>query len=306
MKTSTILVYAGLGTLGAMAACSNSGSSSATAGSGTSSTTTSPSTTTSTGGTAGTTTTAATTTGGGTSAVMTRPCDNLDPLSLEADEAQVPGGRAIYTYGETVSTRCIEAAGANNLCLYGVGADSDDGAGNMYANWGAGLGIQLADAEEDGTVNTPWDATALGITAVQFSIAGPTDSAPVRFGLGMVNQTFGDGDAAITIPFQDQPHVNGIDSENDITADGTYTVEFSNLYLPEWTSYLAQCNGVSYCAFNAAMINAMQFQVVTQPGVTTPYDFCVSNITWLDANGAPVDVPVPVIGAGGAGGEASM
>lgn len=305
MKALTALVYAALGTLGAMAACSNDDATNAATGSGTTTSTTSPSTVTSTGGTAGTTTTA-TTTGGGTTGVMTRPCDNLDPSSLEADVSQVPGSSATYTYGDAVSTRCVEAAAPNNLCLYGVGADSDDGNGDMYAYWGAGLGIQLAEAETDGTVIAPWDATALGITAVQFTITGATQTAPIRFGMGMVNQTFGEGDAAVTIPFQDQPYVNGVDSENDITVDGTYTVQFDNLFLPEWTSYLSMCNGVPYCAFNAAMIHSMQFQVVTVPGRTSPYDFCVSSITWLDANGVPVDVPVPTTGAGGAGGEAGM
>lgn len=202
-----------------------------------------------------------------------------------------------------MTTRCLEAAGPNDLCLYGLGADSDDGAGNMYANWGSGLGIQLADAEEDGTINAPWDAAALGITAVQFTITGATAAAPVRFGLGMVETTFGD----VTVPFPDQPFVNGSDSENDMTTDGTYVVEFSNLFLPSWASYTDLCTGNTYCTFDSSRIHSMQFQLVTAPGETRPYDFCISEITWLDSTGAPVDVPVPVtMGAGGAGGEAGM
>jgi hypothetical protein len=65
--------------------------------------------------------------------------------------------------------------------------------------------------------------------------------------------------------------------------------------LPSWTGYLTEEAAVAdptLLNFDATNLHSLQFQVVTGPGSSRPYDFCVSGITWM-AGATPVDVPIP-------------
>ncbi len=247
----------------------------------------------------------ATTAGGGTGGAT---CDNTENDGLTTEQAEVPAAAGIYSYGDGKTTMCLSTEGGNQVCLNGLGADSDDGAGNKYHYWGAGAGIQLYREDSAGNV-VPWDAEAAGVAGVRFTIAGVSSSAPVRMGMTLVNTD--------EVEFQSQGFIDGTGTdenrggdENDLTADGTTTVMFDDLVLPPWTDYDGNpdTDDASMYDFDPTSIHSLQFQVVTAPGETRPYDFCVSAITWLDADGNEVDLPwVPSGGGeggtGGAGGE---
>ncbi|HEY6726688.1 MAG TPA: hypothetical protein VI197_21790 [Polyangiaceae bacterium] len=228
--------------------------------------TTSPTTTVS--GTGGVTSTAGTSTTGSVSDCTLTTAEGLAP-----DVAQVPAAQGVYSYGDGVTTACLSSPAANQVCLEGLGAL----AGDMYENYGAGLGIQLAVTDP---AEEAWDATADGVVGVKFSIVGPSTSAPVRVGVTMVGLTD-----------------NGfVTNEGGITAPGEQTLLFADLVQPSWSMVEE--------AFDATKIHSLQFQLVTAQAATRPYDFCVSGITWIDANGNAVDLPWGTGGgAGGAGGE---
>ena len=226
-------------------------------------------------------------------------CTNTAADGLGPEEAEIPAAIGVYSYGDGVTTHCISPAGMNQVCLEGLGADSDDGM-NEYANWGAGIGIQLGD--EGG-----WDATAAGVAAVRFSISGASASAPVRMGITMANT----GD----VDFENQGFadysggVSGGDA-NDLKADeADRVVEFADLRLPQWTDFDGDpdTNDQQLYDFDPTSIHSLQFQLVTAPGETRPYDFCISNVAWLDEDGNVVDLPWVPSGGGeggaGAGGE---
>lgn len=232
----------------------------------TNTTTTSPTTVS---GTGGVTSTAGTSTTGSVS-----DCTNVTHTEgLAPDVAQVPAAQGVYSYGDGVTTACLTSPGANQVCLDGLGAL----AGDNYENYGAGIGIQLAVTDP---AEEPWNATADGVVGVRFSITGPSSSAPVRVGVTMVGLTD-----------------NGfVTNENGITAAGEQTLMFADLVQPSWSTLTD--------TFDATQIHSLQFQLVTAQTATRPYDFCVSAITWLDANGNAVDLPWGTGGGeGGAGGE---
>jgi hypothetical protein len=187
--------------------------------------------------------------------------------------AQVPAAQGIYSYGDGMTTACLTSPAANQVCLDGLGAM----AGDNYENYGAGIGIQLAVTDP---AEVPWDATADGVVGVKFSIMGTSTNAPVRVGVTMAGLTD-----------------NGfVTNESGITADGEQTLMFAELEQPSWSMVTD--------VFDATKIHSLQFQVVTAQTATRPYNLCVTGITWIDANGNPVDLPWGMGGGeGGAGGE---
>lgn len=277
MKKIIYSFWATATAFGLVGACGGDSSDPATNGNGTTSPstgTTSPST--STGTTSPTTVTG---TGGATSTAGTSTTSGVPECTITENEglapevAQVPAAQGVYSYGDGVTTACLSSPAANQVCLEGLGAL----AGDNYENYGAGVGIQLAVTDP---AEVPWDATADGVVGVKFSIAGPSTNAPVRVGVTMVGLTN-----------------NGfVTNESGITAPGEQTLLFADLTQPSWSTIETE--------FDATKIHSLQFQVVTAQAATRPYSFCVSGITWIDANGNAVDLPWgPGTGAGGAGGE---
>jgi hypothetical protein len=204
--------------------------------------------------------------------------------SVSGDDAGVPGVRTVSSRGDSESTRCLDVPGDNTSCLYGLAADSNDGS-NLYGNWGTMLTLLMAEEDSDGMLLSARDAQALGNTALRFQISGLSGGVRVRPQVVMADSE--------SIPFSEEGFVNGNDDENILVADDTYTLYFDNFYPPSWASYLELCIDVGSCDFDPSRLHSLRFWVATSPAVTYPYDFCISNLTWLNASGGPVDVPVP-------------
>ncbi len=182
-----------------------------------------------------------------------------------------PYGHGVFTFGDGISTICVDELTEDRICLKGDAAD----AGSDYEYWGAGLGIRLAPADEDGTVTAPFDAEGEGIHGVRLTIEG-TDTLPfgVQAGITMVDEP--------DLPYQYNAFiVNGGDSGN-IQDDGVVEFSFDDLDLPFWTDL------PSDAFLDPAKLHALRFQTRTQPASPYSYDFCISGLTWLDASGAPL------------------
>ena len=148
-------------------------------------------------------------------------------------------------------------------------------AGTDYEHWGAGFGILLAEATEDGTVTQAFDAAGAGIHGVRFTMEG-ADTLPfgLRVGLTQVDES--------DLPYQYSPFiVDGTDSSN-VRSDGFVQFDFSDLAQPFWSELP---DGTE---LDLAKIHALRFQASTQPAHPYSYDFCISDITWLDESGAPL------------------
>jgi hypothetical protein len=73
------------------------------------------------------------------------------------------------------TTHCLDTATPGKFCFNGTAAD----AMAKYECWGAGIGLQMALADAT-SVKMPWDAAALGIAGVKFTIAGVAGGPKVR------------------------------------------------------------------------------------------------------------------------------
>lgn len=200
---------------------------------------------------------------------------------VAADVAQVPHGQGVYSYGDGTSTMLLTSPAAGQICMSGTAAD----AGPDYALWGAGIGLQLAATEDEGkTVTSAFDAEALGITQFSFSITG-VPLTGIRVGMTIV------GEGA---DYEENPFINKGGAGGDVKSDSTYTMALADLAQPEW--------GLADAVFDPSSLHSLQFQVVTVPNAATEYDFCVSDIQFLDADGAVVEGPtVPPMPEGDAG-----
>lgn len=227
----------------------------------------------------------------------TRQCNNTESETIEVEPGKYGVPNAIQSFGDSKTTMCLDVREPATTCLYGLGADSDDGMGNEYAYWGSGFSLVLGDTDEA----IGWDAETLGIAGVRYTIAGLVEQAPVRFQVGVASI---DG-----VPFDEFPFVEGVDSENDMTDDGIYTVWFSDLAWPSWFE-LPEGVAEDPPSFDPSNLDSVGFNFVAAPGETRPYEFCVSDVAWIDEDGhevAPVTFGIaddePEQGQAGAGGE---
>lgn len=182
-----------------------------------------------------------------------------------------PHGQGVFTFGDGISTICVDELTANRICLKGDAAD----AGSDYEYWGAGFGIGLAPADENGTVTAPFDAAAAGIHGARFTVEG-TDTLPfgLRVGITMVDEP--------GLPYAFNPFImNGGDSGN-VKTDGVTELSFDDLKQPFWSDL------PSGTVLDPAKVHALRFQTSTQPVSPYSYGYCISGITWLDESGTPL------------------
>jgi hypothetical protein len=214
------------------------------------------------------------------------------------DTPAFPGVLGIYAYGDGVTTICLDTATPGKVCANGVVPMSDkDGVTttteDKYANYGAGFGLKLAEADADGKLIAPWDAAALGIKSLQFDIEGVDGGRPIRIQMGQVP------DPAITMGgnYDENSFVWGGDEKKDIKkTTAMVLIDLATVMLPSWTGVLdpTDATGMKVAegqVIDLAQLDSLQFQVTTEPTKTGLYNFCVSNLTWLDMAGMPVTVP---------------
>jgi hypothetical protein len=199
------------------------------------------------------------------------------------------GIRNIYYFGDMVTTACGDLMTMGRACIYGEAGPSAVG-DNDYANWGAGLGLQLAQSDSTGVTVAPWDATAAGVAGVKFTISSHF-GRPVRIQVSQVN----DG----TNMYESNAFGWGTGTMS-LDPDVPTTIMFDEFVLPSWTGIEGGANQV----LDPTQLHSLQFQVANNPmDAMSAYSFCVSEFQWVDAAGAPVSVGVPMdMGTGGMGG----
>jgi hypothetical protein len=200
-------------------------------------------------------------------------CGSTDWAWIE-NSALAPYASGVSSFGDDVSTRCLTSS-ENRMCLYGVAAD----AGTDYENWGAGMALRLAETDDTEEVIAPFNAAAEGIFGVRFTLSGAdTLSHGLRAGMTMVDQ---DG-----LPFEINAYVVDGSWTGDFKTDGVVSFSFDTLGMPEWTDKDILKDGRD---FDPTQIHSLRFQAVTQPYGSYAYNFCISNIEWLNQDLEPVN-----------------
>lgn len=232
-----------------------------------------------------------TTTDTTTSSTPTTPMSACTSVDYAADNntiatAAFPGVAAYYGYGDTMTSLCSGAAtAAATLCIEG-NAVSSKGPTSDYEYYGAGVGLQMALAT-DGVADAPWNATALGITGLKFT-ASELAGRHVRVQFSQVNET--------GFEYQNNSFVWGgskyASKELKPGGDGDFTINFVDVALPEWSATALKLE--EDAPIDPTKIYAVAFQIANNPSDDTElYSFCISNLQWIDANGAVVPVTVP-------------
>ena len=212
----------------------------------------------------------------------------------------VPGGsNYVYGYSDTVSTHNVTSPMAGTYCLDGNATIVLNNPTTMMpdygAYYGAGLGIQFATTNMTGDVVTAgFDAT--GLATISFTLTTDTPS-PIRVALV-------DVDTTVMMAGQQPAHeFFMVDAMNNPVPNvaGTITLTVAELSPPSW---ILMEPTPSYTAADLRLnsIKALQISVPTDVSAAHPYNFCVSNIQFLDAGGMSILPPEGTGGAGGAGG----
>lgn len=219
------------------------------------------------------------------------------------DNANFSATRSIYVYGDGTTSACTDdATTVGTLCVEGNATD----AMTDYKNWGAGIGLQLAETDTAGAVVTPWNATALGITQLRFT-ASNLAGRKLRVQISRVD------DPAITdstLNYQANGFLWG-GSTPKTAADGVNTIDLTLFKLPSWAKDKIEMGLGSALPDGAdvldpSALHSLQFQVASDPGdATEKYSFCLSQVEWLDAAGAVVPVTVTETGSTGDTGGSS-
>lgn len=184
----------------------------------------------------------------------------------------------VYTFGDSNTTACLDVA-PYQVCLYGVAAD----AGSDYTDWGAGVGLQLVSGKDPAEV---FDATALGIARLGFDLVGADGQLDVRLMATMVNDP--------EIPealsnYEENPFIWGGNPAYDMSVDGEYDLFLETFAQPEWTTLEPSAGGAGAGeSIDLRRLHSLQFQIVTRQEFSAEYAFCISNVRWLDENGATI------------------
>ena len=201
-------------------------------------------------------------------------CNKTKATFIESDGLP-PFVNGVVSVGDGVSTQCLLPIESQTICMHGVAADAAN-----YTNWGAAMSLRLASPGDDDEM-MPFDATGMGIAGVRFNLTG---EAPLphglRVGMTMVNRD--------DLSYEEAAYIIGGSWTGDIKRDGEIQFSFDDLGMPEWVDQeILQEDR----PFDATEIHSLRFQTPTQPGGPYAYDFCIFELTWLDAELNPIDTP---------------
>lgn len=189
-----------------------------------------------------------------------------------------PGGGKCETVGMNASTACSslttpapgqpfapadDPVTTGKMCANGIAAAiiDDAAASPDYSNiFGVGIGLDLNNAgtADGGVGKLAYDAPSHGITGFKFDIdTPPLNALRVEF--------------PTTASGNDSAYWNGMANNVSPVKAGTNTVPFASVNGP---MYLPTAP-----AFDATKLLSIQFHVIPSAGATTPFNFCVSNLT---------------------------
>jgi hypothetical protein len=147
------------------------------------------------------------------------------------------------------------------FCMSGT-ADS----GPNDTGWGAILVLSLAIDATD-TLVAPFDAPALGVTQVRFTMEGP----PLQ---GVIPQVVQITSADCT---QIPDCLTSFSRGAAVIDPGTVTAQLTDFTQPDGSH--------SNTSLDQTLITGLQFYVPTLPGMAVPYDFCLQELAFLGADG---------------------
>lgn len=201
---------------------------------------------------------------------------NLILRCLSPISSQWPFVRAVGVLSDPVTTATLDNPAPGKLCMRGVLANG----GNDGANWGAIMGLNFFSWNQDQTaVLGKLDAQSLGIVQVQFTLESPP-AIGVGVGLNMVTHT-------------ECPESTAYCSEGGrlrlMSGDSPFAYKTSGVKGPLPLSAFTQPPwDNSTLALDTSRLYSISFIVGTNPGEPLDYDFCISELKWLDAYGTEV------------------
>jgi len=196
-------------------------------------------------------------------------CQSYGDDSVEVTDPALEGVQVAYNFADGVATTCLQVL-PGQVCMRGVTAD----AGPDYANWGAGLGLLLATIDDAGTTY-PFDAKAFVFTQVGFRISGADGAPAIRPMMTMADDELSNYDSNAFV----------FDGElgYEIKFDGEYVFALEGLQQPVWSNLDIDGDGADdqFTPIDVSRLHSLQFAVVSVPGSSYAYDFCISDVHWM-------------------------
>jgi len=211
------------------------------------------------------------------------PCTATDYPDANAELVGFPGVRKIDSYGDGETTLCMTAS-PQDLCVSGTGRSSRLDQADEYHYWGAAIELDLA------TESGPFDATALGITAVRFELTAIS-------GRSVIVATRQVDDPRITEPsnnFSGNAFRWGGSSPIQTHSDAIRTVDFSAFKQDRYTTLIDPDSHdfLPGLPLDPSQLSSLSFLTANNPSSGEErYHYCVRNLQWLGADGVPIEVP---------------
>lgn len=182
-----------------------------------------------------------------------------------ADESFVRWAGPVNDVAAGGASSAVVTHAPGKLCMSGtVDPGTNDG------GWGAILVVGLVDIDTGGTLNAPFDAAALGVKQVRFTL----DSPPPQGVLPQVVQITSAG--CTQIP----GCLTSFSLGAAVTDAGSVTLKLADFTQPDGTH--------SNTSLDQSLITSLQFYVSTLPGMAVPYDFCLRDFAFLGADGREI------------------
>lgn len=210
------------------------------------------------------------------------PCTATDYPDADAKIVDFPGVLKIHSFGDGETTLCMTAS-PQELCVSGTGRSSRFDQVDEYHYWGASIELSLA------TESGPFNATALGITAVRFELTG------VRGRSVMVASRQVD-DPRITVTgnnFSANAFPWGGSSPKQMRTDEARTAEFVDFKQDRYTTLIDPDTNdfLPGLPLDPSQLSSLSFQISNNPSSSEePYHYCVGALQWLGADGVPIAV----------------